>query len=243
MKQNRNRGFTLLEVIIALTISVAIFVILFAAMRLGYKSQESGNKKEEVTQKMRILDDRITWLIRGVYPFVYADPEKTDEPKLYFEGKDDKIGFVTSSVDSHGKGPEDIGGLKYVSIFQDRKGLQIREKVFFLDDAFDDSGGKVYVLDPEVTDLQFEYYDIPPNEKDGDWVSDWDPTDKQYMPAAVKVKMTFEHDGQKITLPAMVVRISAQKDLTQPQAQTQQPGTPPGTQPGTQPQQSNTGLQ
>ncbi len=238
MKRNHSRGFTLLEVIIALTISVAIFVILFAAMRLGYKSQESGSEKEEVTQKMRILDDRITWLIRGVYPFVYTDPEKTSEPKLYFEGKDDKIGFVTTSVDSRGKGPEDIAGLKYVSLFQDRKGLQIREKVFFLDDAFDDSGGKVYVLDPEVTDLQFKYFDIPPDEKDGEWVSDWDPTDKQYMPAAVKVKISFEHNGKKMTMPELVVRLSTQKNLTQPQPQ--QGATPPGTQPQ---QQGAAGLQ
>ncbi len=237
MKRNHNRGFTLLEVILALTISVAIFVILFAAMRLGYKSQQSGTEKEEVTQKMRILDDRITWLIRGVYPFVFVDPEKTDEQKLYFEGKDDQIGFVTTSVDRSGKGPEDIAGLKYVSIFQDRNGLQMREKVFFLDDAFDDSGGKVYVLDPEVTRLEFQYYDIPPDEKRGDWVSDWDPADKQYMPAAVKVKISFEHNGKKMTMPEMVVRLSTQKVLVQPQAQ--QAGTPPGT-PS---QQGSTGME
>jgi general secretion pathway protein J len=236
MKRNHSRGFTLLEVIIALTISVAIFVILFAAMRLGYKSQQSGNEKEEVTQKMRILDDRITWLVRGAYPFVYVDPEKTDEPKLYFEGKEDQMGFVTSSVDSRGTGPEDAGGLKYVSLFQDSKGLQIREKVFFLDDAFDDSGGKVYVLDPEVTGLEFKYFDIPPDEKDGDWVSDWDPSDKEYMPAAVKVKISFEHNGKKMTMPDLVVRLSTQKILTQTQ---QQGGNPPGTQPA---QQGSAGL-
>jgi type II secretion system protein J len=214
MNRNHNTGFTLLEIIIALSISLAIFLILFAALRLGYKSQESGTEKEEVTQTMRILDERIAWLIRGVYPFLFTDPSKIDQQKLYFEGKDDAIGFVTTSVSNRATGPEDIGGLKFVSIFTDSKGLEIREKVFFLKDAFDDSGGKVSTLDPEVTKLEFEYFDVPPGEKGGDWVSDWDTSDKKYLPAAVKVRITFEHDGKTIVLPEMVVRISTQKDLT-----------------------------
>ena len=41
------------------------------------------------------------------------------------------------------------------------EGLKVREKVFFLEDVFDDEGGKEYLLDPEVKKLEFEYYDIP----------------------------------------------------------------------------------
>jgi hypothetical protein len=85
---------------------------------------------------------------------------------------------------------------------------------FFLEDAFDDSGGKVSTLDPEVTKLEFNYFDIPPGEKEGTWVSDWTAEDKKYLPAAVKVQITFEHNGRTIVLPEMVVRISTQKDLT-----------------------------
>ncbi|MBS1126129.1 MAG: hypothetical protein H6Q93_118, partial [Nitrospirae bacterium] len=33
----KNKGFTLIELVIALTLSVVIFVILLAAMRLAYK--------------------------------------------------------------------------------------------------------------------------------------------------------------------------------------------------------------
>ncbi len=222
MKRNPDSGFTLLEIIIAMTISLAIFLILFAALRLGYKAQQSGTEKEEVTQKMRILDDRIAWLIRGVYPFVFTDPTATDQKKLYFKGEDDELGFVTTSVDSRGKGPEDTGGLKYISIYEDSGGLHTREKVFFLKDAFEDSGGKVSTLDPEVTKLEFKYFDIPPGEKEGDWVSDWNAEDKKYLPAAVMVQVTFDHDGRTITLPEMVVRISTQKNLSQQVGRTAQ---------------------
>jgi general secretion pathway protein J len=207
---NNKSGFTLLEIVIALSLSVVIMVILFAALRLGYKSQDKGNDRAEMTQRMRILNDRITWLIRGTYPFLI---KKTDLQKIFFRGDSESIGFVTSSVDSYGKGPEDLAGLKWVEIFADNKGLQIREKVFFLEDVFDKSGGKEFVLDPGVRKIEFEYFDLPEDETTGEWVSDWDPDDKKYFPSAVKFKITFEHNGKTIEMPETIVRINVWKKM------------------------------
>lgn len=208
MRPKNNRGFTLLELLIAITLSILILVVLGAAMRLGYKSQAKGTERSEVTQKMRILEDRISWLIRGAYP-LYLN--KTDEKKIFFDGKSDSAGFVTSSTDAHGTGPEDLAGLKWVSIFTDSDGLKIREKIFFLEDVFDDSKGKVYLLDPEVRKIEFEFFEIKEDEKEGSWVSEWDPSDKEMIPSAVKVKMTLERNGQKIELPEMIVKTAAQR--------------------------------
>jgi general secretion pathway protein J len=97
----KNKGFTLIELVIAITLSVVIVVILLAAMRLAYKSQAKGAEKVEMSQKVRLLGDRITWLIRGAYPFWLKKPE---EQKLFFEGKSDSIGFVTTSGTTTGKG-------------------------------------------------------------------------------------------------------------------------------------------
>jgi len=207
----KNKGFTLIELVIAITLSIVIVVILLAAMRLAYKSQEKGAERVDITQRTRILGDRLTWLIRGAYPFFVRKP---DEKKLFFEGESGKIGFVTTSVDSYGKGPEDSAGLKWVSVFADRDGLKIREKVFFLEDVFEDKDGKVYLLDPEVKKLEFEYYDVPEGEKkgdQGDWVSEWDPDEKEYIPAAVKFRITFEHEGKTVKMPEIIARINAQR--------------------------------
>ncbi len=206
---HKNRGFTLIELVIALTLSVVIVVILLAAMRLTYKSQAKGAEKIDMAQKIRILGDRVSWLIRGCYPFFF---KKLEEEKFFFKGESEKIGFVTASVDSYGKGPEDLAGLKWVSLYTDDEGLKVREKVFFLEDIFEDDDGTVYVLDPEVKKLEFEYYDIPEGETQGDWVSDWDPDEKEYIPAAVKFKITFEHQGKTVEMPEIIVRINAQPE-------------------------------
>ena len=210
MRLRNNRGFTLLELLIAITLSILILVVLGSAMRLGYKSQAKGTERGEMMQKMRILEDRIAWLIRGVYPFYLKKP---DEKKIFFDGKSDQVGFVTSSIDTHGTGPEDTAGLKWVSIFVDSEGLKIREKIFFLEDVFDDSNGKVYLLDPEVRKIEFEFFEIKEDEKQGSWISEWDPSDKETIPAAVKVKMTLERNGQKIEIPEMIVKTAVQRKL------------------------------
>ena len=208
MNLKNRRGFTLVELLIAITLSIVIFIILLVAMRLGYKSQEAGTARSEQAQKVRIICDRVAWLLRGTYPFYL---NKIDQQKLFFEGKSDQIGFVTSSVDAYGSGPEDRGGLKWVSIFTDKEGLKIREKVYFLEDVFDDSGGKVYLIDPDVNKIEFEYLDIPEGEKQGSWVSEWDPDDKETLPSAVKMLMTMERGGKKIELPELIVRVTAQR--------------------------------
>lgn len=210
MRLKNNRGFTLLELLIAITLSILILVVLGAAMRLGYKSQERGTERGELMQKVRILQDRIAWLIRGAYPYYLKKP---DEKKIFFDGESDRAGFVTSSIDTHGTGPEDSAGLKWVSIFTDREGLKIREKTFFLEDVFDDSNGKVYLLDPEVKKIEFEFFEIKEDEKQGSWISEWDPSDKETIPAAVKVKMTLERNGQKIEIPEMIVKTAVQRKL------------------------------
>ncbi|MBI5847565.1 MAG: prepilin-type N-terminal cleavage/methylation domain-containing protein [Nitrospirae bacterium] len=208
-----NRGFTLLELLIAITLSILILVVLGAAMRLGYMSQSKGTERSEVTQKVRILEDRIAWLIRGTYPFFLKKP---DEKKIFFDGKSDRVGFVTSSIDTHGAGPEDLAGLKWVSIFADNEGLKIREKIYFLEDVFEDSNGKVYLLDPEVKKIEFEFFEIKEGEKQGTWISEWDPKDKETIPAAVKVKITLERKGQKLEIPEMIVKTAVQRKPTGP---------------------------
>jgi hypothetical protein len=203
-----NRGLTIVEIILAMSFTVVIMVILFAALRLGYKAQETGDRRAEETQKIRILADRVQWLLRGAYP--YSSLLKGKQT-LYFQGRSDSIGFVTTSVDTHGKGPEDRAGLKWVSIAADREGLKITEKVFFLEDVFEDKGGKAYILEPEIKKLSFEYFDLPENEKTGEWVSTWDEEEKDYLPAAVKVIISYTQNKREVTLPELIISLQVQK--------------------------------
>jgi hypothetical protein len=210
MTLKNERGITIVEIILAMSFTVVIMVILFAALRLGYKAQETGDRRAEETQKIRIIADRIQWLLRGAYPYIVTQNGKQ---VLYFRGRSDSVGFVTTSVDARGKGPEDRAGLKWVSVFSDREGLKITEKVFFLEDVFEESGGKTYSLEPDIKKFSFEYFDFPENEKTGKWVSDWNEEEKDYLPSAVRVMITFIQNNREVVMPELVVSLPVQKKM------------------------------
>jgi prepilin-type N-terminal cleavage/methylation domain-containing protein len=205
MLLRNNKGLTLIEIIIGISLSAIIVAILLAAFRLGYRSQEKSVWRDEVAQKMRILNDRITWLLRGAYPYIVA---KSEGNVLYFSGSMSSVGFVTTSVEQDSQELEDKAGLKWIQIFSDSDGLKVREKIYFLEDVFDDSGGRVYIIDPSVDSIEFSYFDVNKKEKTEDWVSTWEPKDKNYIPSAVKVKMEFKYNGMRFKVPEFVVKLS-----------------------------------
>ena len=57
MLRNANKGFTLLELLISLTILGVIVVIIFGAFRIGIRAWEKGEKDVESRQRQRIVLD------------------------------------------------------------------------------------------------------------------------------------------------------------------------------------------
>jgi general secretion pathway protein J len=200
------RGFTLIEILLGLSLTAILLLILLSAMMLGHRSEDKGAEREEISQRMRIISDRLTWLIRGAYPFAVIDED--GEETIYFDGSPESAGFVTSSIDRYSDATEDSAGLKWVRIFVDSEGLKMKENVYFLEDVFDESGGKEYLFDPTVKKIEFEYLDID-EEGNSSWVTSWDPEDKRYIPSAVKVKVVIELYKKEIELPEITAAIRA----------------------------------
>jgi prepilin-type N-terminal cleavage/methylation domain-containing protein len=203
MANRADRGFTLIELIIALTIAAVVFAILLWSLRIGYSSVEKGREREAVSQRMRILTDRVTWLLRGTYPYTVTTPEGS---VLYFAGTRNSVGFVTTSVDPYSDTLQDFAGLKWVTLFVDYGGLKMQEDIYFAE-VFEDQPREEYVFDHTVTDIGFEYLDPGDEGTEADWVDSWDPEEQKYLPSAVKVFITFEHDDQQIEMPPIIVAI------------------------------------
>jgi prepilin-type N-terminal cleavage/methylation domain-containing protein len=203
MRKNSESGLTLIEIIIALTIAAVIFAILFWALRLGYRSVEKGMEREEISQHMRILTDRLTWLLRGAYPHVVKTPEGN---VLYFAGTDESVGFVTTSVDTYSESLQDASGLKWVTLFADSEGLKMQEDIYFAE-VFEEEPRDEYMFDPAVTEITFEYLDIGEEGDEMEWVTEWDPEEMEYMPSAVKISLAFEHGEREILMPPIVVAL------------------------------------
>lgn len=210
----RLSGFSLLEVIIALAITAVILATVYGAVRLAYRAQERGEAHMEKSQEIRTLVDRLIPVIHSAYPF-WKKTEDGDRA-LFFKGESDSIGFVTTDVDLYRDDVANLPGLKWVRFFVDREGLNMAEDYFFNEEVLEEEDeGEVYLISPNVSDVEFEYYEVEEDSSEGDWRDDWDfdEDEKFELPRAVRISLTLRDDEEEIRLPPFVVRIYAYMPL------------------------------
>src|SRR5438876_4964849 len=85
-------GFTLIEVVLALTIFALMGTILYGAFFLGHRAVEKSQGSFESNQKLRSFGDLLGSYIRSTYPY-RASPQ---DPTFFFEGEEDGLTFVSS---------------------------------------------------------------------------------------------------------------------------------------------------
>ena len=90
-----NQGFTLVEVVITLTVLGFILLIIYGAFRLGFSAVEKGESIKEEYQKMRIISQLITQQIKSVVPYKIKT-QKAEGDYLAFEGKAHSLKFVSA---------------------------------------------------------------------------------------------------------------------------------------------------
>jgi prepilin-type N-terminal cleavage/methylation domain-containing protein len=210
---NNNRGFSLLEMIIALLFSSVIIMIIVATMRFAVSSEEKGTIRQDKSQHIRIVTSQLSFFLKGAYPYI---AKIDNERQYYFEGETDSVSFITSSVSKREDSLINKPGLKWIKIFRDSEGLKIMENFFFLDEDYEGSSSTERLLDDTVTDIGFEYLDTgEKRDEEPEWSDSWSTDETEYLPAAVKVTLTIQEEDEEIEteLPPFTVRIMTSKKV------------------------------
>lgn len=169
-------GFTLLELILSMTILSLVTLIIGSGFRLGIKAWEKGESETTETQKLRALSGVLSQDLKSAFPYeIKLDDEKT----LVFEGTEDSLLFVTSSADYL------EGGFKWVRYSYDEGILSVSSGVM-PDKKFQDSLNKEpEIIDDELEEVTFEYL----GGADDDWKGSWEMGEG--LPAAVRIKIHY----------------------------------------------------
>jgi len=190
-----------------------VILIIASVLNLAIRAEEKGTRRQESSQHVRVLIARLTFLLKGAYPYV----ARTEEGRqYYFEGSGDEIAFITSSVVPETGTQIDKAGLKWVKIYLDSEGLKTMENFFFLSEDYESGSPIERVLDDTVTELSFEYLDMGEKRMDeGEWKSEWSMEDTEYLPAAIKVQVSVREEGaEKDTeLPPFTVKIQSSRQI------------------------------
>lgn len=193
----RARGFTLLEVLLALAIGAALLVIAFAGVRVALASWHRGEERAEAHQHARGVALTLARAVGGAYPYVGPRGE-APEGELLFAGAEGRLELVTQGAPFPFAIPIAFTAVVITLGEGEQAGLIVRQRALPNRQPFERA--EVVFHDPTVTSLGFKFMD-----RSGSWLESWNGATEQTMPRAVRIELGVGGPGEPRKLPPITV--------------------------------------
>lgn len=200
-KPSPQKGFTLLELILSISILSVVLVTIYGTLAMGSRTWGKGERDIEKIQRERVVMNLLAREIKSVFPYRVTPSELDTHKEFYaFEGEKDSISFVSTVPLKGGK-----GGLSWLTFWvEEDEGLVVLERDALRSDIFKEretlDKDDMEVLDPRVSAIRFDYYKLKSGtaegEGEGEWEETWDAEQEGTFPHAVRVELTFEEEGR-----------------------------------------------
>jgi prepilin-type N-terminal cleavage/methylation domain-containing protein len=211
-------GFTLLELLVALTLSTLVMLVLAMGMNTVLKEwTRSSNVLDESLDKVLVLL-QIERSLEGAFPHTYKDREE-NKNYIFFEGEEDQLAWV--STVSPGQQP----GLTVWQLLpsDEETGVDIRVLPAFAGDPterLEEHAKAVTALEGYKAYFEYLYVDEK-IEEETEWLKEWSAKKLRGLPHAVRVLLESDSDeiaGESLEIIA-VIRARRHKTIrfTKPQ--------------------------
>jgi type II secretory pathway pseudopilin PulG len=190
---SRSAGFTLLEVVLAMTSLAMLTAIVYGAFHLGTRALEKGQNAVVAAQRLRAANDV---MVRQIKSAVAYPARNEDEGAFwYFKGTPTTMQFVTAAGLQGGGGQVEV---TYAIEDGPRCGssspcLLLTENPHISPDTLgkgrvDRAGARSAVLLDGFRHMTFDYWD--PDERDPPgYAPRWNPFDHDRLPPAVRISV------------------------------------------------------
>ena len=195
------RGFTLIEVMLALSIFALMGAILYGAFSLSHRVVDRSQAAFERNQQQRSSVDLLGSYIRSTHPY----RPSLQVAAVFYDGQPDELTFVSSfSLTMGGR------GMSKIHILWDRSRddigpITLEEEVPVRLDSDSDPGGyrNSIVLQEDVKDVRLAYLD--PTTEEEKWEERWDAKEKRVLPRAVRLSYRNRMDHEiRWVFPVMI---------------------------------------
>ena len=194
-------GFTLLELLIAMTLLGMVLVMLYSGFNIAIRGWDKGEESIDKINEIRLTQEFLRRHLRQSVS-VFRNDER-DGRVLYFFGEPDKIGWVTPMLRYLG-----LGGLYYLELdlVENNEDGQLRLRWFPYnpndqDDVIDSDDAEQTILLQGVSDLKIDYFGPEEPEDDPDWHDRWENI--QERPTLIRVSLNLKDN----VWPALVVTV------------------------------------
>lgn len=204
MRNQREAGFTLLELMVALLLLGLISTLALGGVQLGARTWETVAVRAGDTGRAQMVRAFLTREIGQAVP-VYLETSGRDK-RLAYEGVRDSLRFVAPLAPHFG-----LGGYQHLelAVVDDPEGgdagkrLVLKRRQFHRDEdpGADVEDQELHVLLEGIEEAEFSYRGGGP-EDTGGWSLDW--RDRKLMPTLVRLRINFR-DGRRATWPDLLV--------------------------------------
>ena len=192
------RGFTLVELLIALAIVGALLAIAFGGLRVALSSWRQGEDRAEAHQHVRSVALTLARAMSAAYPY-RASRSLAPEPVVLFAGTEQRVEFVTQAPPFPAAIPIAFTAVIFEFNEGGEPGLVVRQQALPNQDPF--SKATLVYRDPTVTSVKLAYLD------ESGWRDSWDGAETKAAPRAVRLSVATTLNGRTEELPALTVSL------------------------------------
>jgi general secretion pathway protein J len=179
-------GFTLLELLIALTLLGFLSLLLFGGLKLGTRVWERSEDVTASGNRIRGVQQLLADQIRRIYPMLGADAQ------VAFDGHESTLRFLTTTSDN--------GGLKRVMLLAGSDGDRTTLSEVSNDELARNPGPVRTLLAPIVS-LSFAYFGSEKGEQQASWHREW--TQQNRLPQLIRVRASMT--DRALVFPDLIV--------------------------------------
>ncbi len=196
--RKRPAGFTLLEVLISITLISLIVVIMAGALRLSYRSIDRGEARSAYLERLKATFSLVDNQFQSAIPLARQDDEAG---RFFFEGSSDRVEFASNHSLTSGRHGYAVvrytarradNGTVAFYVEENTVGLQNKQEIRLIEG---------------LSDIRFEYYrkESDAEEAEGEWVETW--TDELLFPRKIRVTLIFPDQKIVLTVPVRANRV------------------------------------
>jgi general secretion pathway protein J len=204
------RGFTLIEVILALTIFALMGMVLYGAFSLSHSAVEKSQRSFENNQKVRAVDELVGSYIRSAYPYRSSPQDAT----LLFEGEPTELTFVSSfSLAMGGRGMAKVrlfweGDEKRAGVLRLEEETPVR--VLSEEESEGHQGIRNSLVVREgVKEFRITYLD--PQSEEEKWEERWDARERSTLPRAIRLHYLTKENREVLWIFPVMMNLLGQR--------------------------------